>query len=170
MLTCWCLGPLVPCSPRPAALDVSDYPMYILTYIMFGWIIIVVTVWIIVRKKRSDLLGLGEDFNSQRIDGVRYDPCPKCNGGLLEPIISSLEKRSIIGIPPGLLFMKGSPDKYRCTNCSYTISGDLIGKNFTRISLAQKLPKGTGTRVFVQFGLFIALILILWILFGKFMH
>jgi len=151
-------------------LDVSVYSMYILTYIMFGWIIFVVAVWIIVRKKRPDLLGLSEDFNSQRIDGVRYDACPKCEDGLLEPIISSFEKRSIIGLPPGLFFMKGSPDKYRCTNCNYTIQGDLINKGFTRISLAQKLPKGTATKVLIQFGLFIFVMLFVWILFGKLMN
>jgi hypothetical protein len=57
-----------------------------LAYGALSYIVVVSTIWLAIRKWRPGLIGLGKDFNDQRIDSVKLRPCPKCNKGRTENI------------------------------------------------------------------------------------
>lgn len=114
------------------------------------WIGVVVIIWLIIRRLRPDLLGLGDDFNKQAIDGVKLSPCSLCHVGQLAPYFKDIEKRKGIGIPPGLFYIAGAPDEYRCTTCDYRTQ-EVKKKKYTRISLAYPLPKGYVVKFIIKF-------------------
>ena len=132
--------------------------MHFLAYFPLAWVALGTAAWLIIRRKRPEWIGLGSDFNKQKIDGVKYEPCPECKDGRLEPIFHSLKKRNTISIPPGLIYVVGTPDEYRCTRCGYTAPGNSFPRRFTRISLAQRLPKGEATKILLEFGILIGLL------------
>ena len=77
------------------------------------WTGIVVVVWLTIRRLRPDLVGRGDDFNKQIIDGVKLANCPHCQDGQLAPYFESIKKRKAIIIPPGFNYIIGPPDEYR---------------------------------------------------------
>jgi len=128
--------------------------------IILLWVVFCTAVWLIIRKKRPEWIGLGNDFNKQKINGVKYEPCSKCGVGRLEPIFHSFEKRHTIIIPSGLIYVVGSPDEYKCTNCDYIAQGDLFPRRFTRISLAHRLPDGVTSKIIIKFGILVGLVVV----------
>ena len=143
--------------------------MGLMEYFAIFWVIFCASIWLIIRKKRPEWIGLGSDFNKQKIDGVKYDPCQKCGVGRLAPIFHSFEKRHTITIPPGLVYVIGSPDEYKCTNCGYIAKGNQFPRRFTRISLAHRLPAGAATKILLKFSILIGLMAITVFFIGKWM-
>jgi hypothetical protein len=116
--------------------------------IILSWILIVVTVWIYIRKHRPEWIGLGDDFNKQQIDGVRYSICPECSQGTLEPQFRWWQYFIGITLPPGIMYIVGNPYLLICSKCHFTTEHIDNKSLFTRISLTQKLSK----EFFVSFG------------------
>ncbi len=108
---------------------------------MLCWVAFCCTVWLIVRNKKPDLLGLGKDLNKQRIDGVKYSTCNNCHTGSLEPAFKWWQYCVGITLPPGIIYILGSPYEYRCTNCAYKEENKYNNSKFTRISLTHRLTK-----------------------------
>lgn len=113
------------------------------------WIAIVVVIWLLIRRYRPEILGIGKNFNDQRIDGVRHRTCPGCNEGLLEP--QFYKRKRMIGIPPGFIYVVGHPDEYICSKCKHKIRGSEFGGKFTRISLASPLSKISAAKTILLF-------------------
>jgi len=99
---------------------------------------------------------LGEDFNKQKIDGVRYNICPKCSHGTLKPKFRWWQYCIGISLPPGIMYIYGNPYSLICSKYRFTTEKIDKKRIFTRISLTQKLSK----EFFISFGvnLIIALI------------
>ena len=117
--------------------------------LIISWIIIFCSAWLIVRKFRPHWIGLGQDFNAQKIDGVKYKNCPKCQTGVLEPQFKRSFFRPIIGIPPGILYRIGLPKEYRCLNCGDRLPGNYFGEKITRISLASRIPRKDAFQIII---------------------
>ena len=107
-------------------------------YLIIGWIILVLVVWIFIRIKKPNLFGLTKNINEQRLDKVRLEVCSVCKKGVLEPKFAWWRYFFGIGIPP-IFYVVGSPNEYRCTNCNQVVHHFKKGI-ITRISLAHKLP------------------------------
>ena len=129
----------------------------VILILFVSWIIIFCTAWLLVRKFRPQWIGLGDDFNEQKIDGVKYKSCPKCETGKLEPKFNLSLFSPMIGIPPGILYRIGSPNEYICLNCGECLPGNYFGERITRISLASKiLKKDAYQTILIMVVLFIA--------------
>lgn len=127
-----------------------------LEYFALVWVIFCAAVWLIIRKKRPEWIGLGTDFNRQKIDGVRYNVCPKCSQGTLEPKFKWWQHCIGITLPPGVIYIAGNPYSLICSKCEFKTEKIDKKRIFTRISLRHKLSK----EFFISFGvnLIIALI------------
>jgi hypothetical protein len=144
--------------------------MRFLGYFPLLWVAFCTAAWLIIRRKRPEWIGLGTDFNKQKIDGVRYESCPKCTDGRLQPIFHSLEKRNTITIPPGLIYVVGTPDEYKCTHCGYAAPRNLFKRRFTRISLAHRLPEGEATKILLKFGILVGLLALMVFLVDRWIY
>lgn len=110
-------------------------------FIILGWIVFVVAVWLVIKKKKPEWLGLGKSRNLQKIDGVQLRKCSKCSEGELEPVFKWWRYFFYAGLPPGFIYIFGRPDKYKCLQCGDETPALLGTKLLTRISLTQRLPK-----------------------------
>ena len=97
--------------------------------------------WLLIRKLRPHWIGLGRDFNDQKIDGVKYHKCPRCESGRLEPKYKQSLFRPAMGIPFGVIYRPGPPEEYICLNCEQRFPGNYFKEKFTRISLASRVSK-----------------------------
>lgn len=129
----------------------------ILFVIIIAWIITIPIIWLIVRRFRPEWVGLGEDFNDQKIDNVKYHSCPKCNKGRMEPKFRSSFFRPAIGIPPGFIFGLGPPKEYVCLQCDLVLPGTYFGEKITRISLASRVPQKDAIQAIVIMILLMAI-------------
>ena len=82
--------------------------IYFIVFILI-WIVFVIAVWVYVRKHRPEWIGLGDDFNKQKIDGVRYGICPKCSKGTLDPKFKWWQYCIGVTLPPGIMYIVGNP-------------------------------------------------------------
>ncbi len=125
--------------------------------LVVSWIIIFCTGWLVIRKFRPHCIGLGQDFNDQKIDGVKYKSCPKCETGRLEPQFKQSFFNPMVGIPPGILYRIGAPKEYICLNCGDSLPGNYFGEKTTRISLASRISrKDAFQTILIMVVLFIA--------------
>jgi len=128
------------------------------------WIIFVVAIWILIRRKKPGLLGLGRNPNKQRLDSVKFSVCPNCNHGFLEPKFKWWQYSLLISTPIGFILI-GKPYEYECTSCHFIKDSSHEKGIFTRLSLAHKLSKpffiGIGINIVV--GLILAVILLKFI-------
>ncbi len=113
----------------------------IILVFIIAWIIAVPLAWLAIRCFRPQWIGLGQDFNDQRIDNVRYHRCPKCSAGRMEAKFEASFFRPVIGIPPGLIYGLGPPKEYVCLNCGTVLNGNYFGEKITRISLVSRVSK-----------------------------
>jgi hypothetical protein len=126
--------------------------------LILSWIIIVGTAYLYIRKRKPEWVGLGEDFNKQKVDGVRYNLCPKCNRGNLEPKFKWWQFCLGFSLPPGIMYVAGSPHSLICSKCNH-VSVNTDGKKlFTRISLTHKLSK----EFFIAIGVDLIIIVIVF--------
>ena len=123
-----------------------------------AWIVIFVSIYLYIRKHKPEWIGLGEDFNKQKIDGVKYDICPKCSQGTLEPKFRWWQYCIGITIPPGILFIAGNPYPLICSKCDFLTEEIDKKRIFTRISLTHKLSK----EFFISFGVYLVIALIVF--------
>jgi hypothetical protein len=131
-------------------------PFY-LNILIILWIVIVVTAYLLIRSHRPEWVGLGKDFNKQKIDGVRYLVCPMCTGGTLEPKFKWWQYCIGVTLPPGIMYIAGNPYILICSNCNFKTAEIEKRKLFTRISLTHKLSK----EFFISFGVDLAIGLLL---------
>jgi hypothetical protein len=103
-------------------------------------IAVIVIVWIVMRRKAPDLIGLDEDRSRQRLDHVRLEPCRVCGKGFMEPYFRWWRYFFSFGFTPAFIYVVGQPDEYRCTSCGSTSGEQRDGRRLTRISLSQNLP------------------------------
>jgi hypothetical protein len=126
-------------------------------FFIIAWMIVVVIMWLVVRRFKPQWIGLGKDFNDQKIDDVRYHyhKCPNCNTGRMEPTFDmrlfSLTRR-YIGEPC-------YPKEYVCSNCGSILNGHYFGEKITQ-SLVSRIPteKAIGSIIlflFIMFCVFI---------------
>jgi hypothetical protein len=115
-------------------------PLSLIIFILF-WIIIVATAYLYIRKHRPEWVGLGKEFNKQKIDGVRYAPCPKCSCGSMEPKFRWWQYCLGLTLPPGIMYVAGRPYIFVCSNCNHISQGIDKKGLFTRISLTHKLSR-----------------------------
>ena len=127
-------------------------PLLWIILILF-WIVIVIFAWFYIRKHKPEWIGLGENLNDQKIDGVRYKICPECSEGTLEPKFHWWQHCIGISLPPGIIYIAGNPHSFVCSKCSFITKHADKKRLFTRISLTQKLSKeffiGLGVNIFV---------------------
>jgi hypothetical protein len=98
------------------------------------WILLAVSVWLIIRKLKPEWIGLSKDLNKQIIDGVKFETCPKCKNGLLEPQLN--RKIKIHGIPVFYMYIKNQNIDLHCNQCTHK---ETIFVKHYRFSLTQKL-------------------------------
>ena len=115
-------------------------PFY-LNILIIAWIIIVVTAYLLIRKHKPEWIGLGKDFNKQKVDGVRYKVCPECAQGTLDPKFKWWQYCMVISLPPGIMIIAGNPYSLVCSKCGFITYKIIKKRLFTRISLAHKLSK-----------------------------
>jgi hypothetical protein len=132
----------------------------IILIFILAWIIAVPTVWLIIRRYRPQWIGLGEDFNEQKIDNVKYHKCPECSTGRMEPKFNPSFFRPVIGIPPGLVYGLGPPKEYVCLNCGMILDGNYFGEKVTKISLVSRVSKKDAVQsiiifILLMFGVFL---------------
>ena len=133
--------------------------MHFETFGILIWVIIVVFVWIYIRRNKPDLIGSGKNLNKQKLDRIKFNTCPNCKEGTLQPKFKWWQYSFILFTPFGILTI-GKPSIYTCTNCEYIIEGNERGY-FSRISLTHKLSKP----FFIGMGFNIAIVVILAIVF-----
>ena len=122
----------------------------ILTYVAIGYIVIVSAIWLAIRRWKPGLIGLGKDFNDQRIDSVQLRPCPKCNKGRLEPKIYTKKKTSP-ALPHAAYNIIGPPDEYICTSCGHKMAGTSFSDKYTPISFVSKIPTSRAISIIALF-------------------
>ena len=128
--------------PWHATLNVWDNTMPLTSIILIlSWIIFVVVGYLYIRCHRPEWIGLGDDFNKQKIDGVRYAICPSCSQGNMEPKFKWWQYFISVTLPPGIMFVAGSPYLLTCSKCNYISNGTDKKRLFSRISLTHKLSK-----------------------------
>jgi len=115
--------------------------MHILELVILLWVALVVITWLIIRRTKPQILGLGKSRNFQRIDNVLLNKCSKCGQGELEPVFIWWRYFLCIGLPPGIIYLFGTPNKYRCSQCGNEAPPPQKSNLLTRISLTQHLPK-----------------------------
>ena len=108
--------------------------------IILGWIAIVVVVWLIIRRKRPGTVGLDNDRNKQKLDGMRLAQCQLCNQGVMEPKFLWWRYFFTLWIPLGRVYVIGRPDEYRSTACNHVENPERKGGIITRVSLSQHFP------------------------------
>lgn len=116
--------------------------------LILSWIVVVVIAWLFIRRYKPEWIGLGEDFNKQKIDGVRYSVCPECSQGTLEPKFKWWQHCVGISLPPGIIYIAGNPYSFICSKCGFITEKIDKKRLFTRISLTHKLSK----EFFISFG------------------
>ena len=121
------------------------------------WVIFVPFAWIAMRRFKPHWIGLGSDFNDQRIDNVKYHKCPKCEAGRMEPRYEQAFFMPMIGIPPGIIYRLGTPKEYVCLNCGKVLNGNFFGERYTRISLASRITRKEAVRSIITFTLLLLL-------------
>lgn len=136
----------------------------VLTFII-AWIIIVPIAWLTIRRFKPHWIGLGADFNKQRIDGVKYHECPDCESGRMEPRFKQSIFKPFFGIPPGLISRVGTPEVYVCLNCGKVLDGNFFGDKFTRVSLASRVPSKEVLRSILIFA-FLLLLTFLFVVYA----
>jgi hypothetical protein len=109
-------------------------------YIVIVFVVGFVVVWIMIRNKKSDLIGLEKDRNRQKIDRVKEQPCLSCNKGVLEPKFSWWRYIFAVYLPIGYVAVIGRPKAYKCTNCNKVVDGLQNKGIVTRISLSHHMP------------------------------
>ncbi|WP_028582198.1 LIM domain-containing protein [Desulfogranum japonicum] len=118
--------------------------------IAIAWVVIVALSWLIVRKIRPGLLGLGVDFNDQRIDGVKLRKCTKCNKGRLKPVFSKGQKFTL-ALPVTFYKSREHPEKFICTNCNFIIDRSSFDDKDLPFSLASKISISTPAKLIIIF-------------------
>lgn len=123
------------------------------------WIIIVLIIWRYVRVKKPGLIGLGKNPNKQKLDRVKYNPCPNCKDGYLEPMFRWWQYTFLISTPIGFLVF-GKPLEFNCSNCSFKLDNSHKRDFLTMLSLSHKLspPFYIGISVNLVFGLLVAFV------------
>lgn len=132
----------------------------ILAYVALGYIVAVCAIWLAIRKWKPGLIGLGKDFNDQRIDSVKLMPCPKCNKGRLEPKIYTKKKTSP-ALPHAAYNIIGSPDEYICTGCGYKVEGTFFNDKYTPISFVSKIPTSQAISIIAIFLFMFAVVFLI---------
>jgi hypothetical protein len=122
--------------------------------IVLIWIVIVVIVWVAIRKKWFKPKGI-------KIDNVCLNKCQKCNQGEIEPVFKWWRYFLNVGLPPGIIYIIGKPTKYKCSFCGDENTPPQDSKLLTRVSLTHKLPKMFILAFIVQFIAMIGIIFLL---------
>lgn len=126
-------------------------------FFIIVWIIVVVIMWLVVRRFKPQWIGLGKDFNDQKIDNVRYQyhKCPKCDTGRMEPTFDM----QLFSLTRGDISKPRYPKEYVCSNCGSILYGNYFGEKITQ-SLVSRIPteKAIGSIIlflFIMFCIFI---------------
>lgn len=129
--------------------------------LMICWIIVFVAIWLIIRKKYPNLIGVGKQKNSQKIDGVKFQSCNKCRIGVLEPKFKWWQYMFMFFLPNGTIYVFGKPQYYCCNNC-FHINHSTPNSFFTRISFTHKIDRAFLLGLLIQIIIGLFLILIFW--------
>ena len=129
------------CSPAAVIRELLLSMGKIITFLFLAWILFVCISWLLIRKFRPHWIGLGQDFNQQKIDSVKYHNCPRCESGTLEPQFKQSLFRPVVGVPPGIINGLGPPKKYICLNCGQSFPGNYFDEKITQISLASRVSR-----------------------------
>jgi hypothetical protein len=132
----------------------------ILAYVALGYIVAASAIWLAIRKWKPGLIGLGKDFNDQRIDNVKLRPCPKCNKGRLEPKIYNKNKTSP-ALPHAAYNVISPPDEYICTRCGCKEEGAFFNDKYAPISFVSKIPTSQAISVIALFLFMFAVVFLI---------
>ena len=88
----------------------------------------------IIRKLRPEWVGLSKNLNRQIIDKVKFESCPKCKNGFLEPVLN--RKIKVRGIPVLYMYIKNENIELNCNQCPHK---EMRFVEHMRISLIQKI-------------------------------
>ena len=125
-------------------------------FVTIFWIILFLAIWIFIRKRHPELIGLDKNRNKQKIDSVKLKSCPNCKKGFLEPQFNWWRYCFGVIIPPGIIYIIGEPNNYQCTNCNEVVVIKDGAKFFTRISLTYRL-RSPFILAFLVYGIVAAL-------------